>query len=120
MKNRKMQLEAEHAIEDEERAERGEVLSGTQMEHRKVEDKKHLQEVNNSMVHQRASLDFIKIQLMLHYEQSVQRFGHLVKDSTETEEMNHPKICMGPYCRSNRNFRYEQQIHNDYLRIHVF
>jgi hypothetical protein len=56
---------------------------------------------------------------MLHYEESVQRLGQLVKDSTETEEMNHPKMCIGPYRRSNRNFRYEWQILNDYSNIHV-
>jgi hypothetical protein len=33
---------------------------------------------------------------MLHYEESVQRFGHLVKDSTETQEMTNTMMCMGP------------------------
>ncbi|KAF8535807.1 hypothetical protein BDD12DRAFT_750654, partial [Trichophaea hybrida] len=37
----------------------------------------------------RTTFDFVKIHLMLHYEESAQRFGHLVKDSTETQEMNH-------------------------------
>jgi hypothetical protein len=45
MKDLKMQLKAEHAIEDEERGERGEALSCAQMEHRKEEDKQYLQEV---------------------------------------------------------------------------
>jgi len=56
---------------------------------------------------------------MLHYEESVQHFGHLVKDSTKMQQMNHPTMCMCPYRLSNRNFRYERQILNDYLRIHV-
>jgi len=76
MKNLKMQLMAEHAIEDEERAERGEPLSGAHKEHRKAADNKRLQEVYNSMVHERTSFDFVKIHLMLQYEESIQRFGH--------------------------------------------
>jgi hypothetical protein len=115
-----MQLKAEHAIEDEERAERGEALFRAQKEHRKAEDKKHLQEVYNSTVQERTSFDCVNIHLILHYEESVQRFGHLVKDSTETQDMNHPKMCMGPYRRSNRNFRYERQILNNYSHIYVF
>jgi len=110
----KMQLKAKHAIQEEERAERGEALSGAQMEHRNVEDKKHLQEVYNSMEHQRTSFDFVDIHLMLHYKESVQCFEHLVKDSTKTQDMNHPKMCMGPYRQSNCNFRYKLQILDDY------
>jgi len=64
-----MQLNAEHAIEDEERAERGEVLSRAQKEHQRAEDTKSLQEVYNSTVHKRSSFDFVKIDLMLHYEE---------------------------------------------------
>jgi len=56
---------------------------------------------------------------MLHYEESVQPFGHFVKDSTEAQEMNHPKMYIGPHRRSNRNFQYERQILNDYSHIHV-
>ena len=56
---------------------------------------------------------------MLHYEESSKCFGHLVKDSTEAQEMNHPKRCMGRYHRSNRNFRSERQILYDYSRINV-
>ena len=119
MKDLMMKLKAEHAIEDEERAERGEALSCAQKEHRKPEDKEHLQKVYNSTVHKCTSFDFVKTHLMLHYEESIQRFGHLVKDSTETQEMIHPKMCMGPDGRSNRNFRYKRQILNDYSRIHV-
>jgi len=119
MKDLKMKLKAERASEDEERAECGEALSRAQKEHRKAEDKKCLQEVYNSMVHERTSFDFVKIHLMLQYDDSIQRIGHLVKDSTETQEINHPTICMGPYRRSNGNFQYERQILNDYSRIHV-
>ena len=43
MKDQKMQLKAEYAIEDEEWAERREVLSSTQKEHWKAEDKKRQQ-----------------------------------------------------------------------------
>jgi len=118
-KDLKMQLNAKHAIEDEERAESGEALSRAQEEHRKAAHTKRLQEVYNSRAHKCTSFDFVKIHLMLHYEQPVQRVGHLVKDSTETQEWNHPKMYMGTYCRSNRNFQYERQILNDYLRIHV-
>jgi len=57
---------------------------------------------------------------MLHDEESIQHFGHLVKDSTEMQEINHPKMCMGPCCRSNSNFRCEPQILKNYSRIHVF
>jgi tRNA nucleotidyltransferase/poly(A) polymerase len=119
MKDLKMQLKAEHAIEDEETGEWGQALSHAQKEHRKAEVKKRLQEVYNSKVHEPTSFDFVKIHRMLHYEESVQRFGHLVKDSTETQEMNHPKMCIGHYRQSNRNFRYKRQILNDYSRIHV-
>jgi len=119
MEDLKMQVKAEDAIEDEKRAERGEALSRAQKEHRKAKYKKLLQEVYNSTVHERTSFDFVKIHLMLHYEESVHRFGHLVKDSTEAQEMNHPKRCMGPYRRSNSYFRYERQILNDYSLIHV-
>jgi len=45
MKDLKKQLKAEHAIEDEERAEWGEALSRAQKEHRKAQDKLCLQEV---------------------------------------------------------------------------
>ena len=119
MKDLKMQLEAEHAIEDEERAKRGKALSRAQKKHRKAEDKKRLQEVNNSMVQECTSFDFVKIHLLLHYDKSVQCFGHLVKDCTETQERKHPKMCMGHYCQSNRNFPYERQILNNYSRNHV-
>jgi len=119
MKDLKMQLKAEHAIEDEKRAERGESLSRAQMEHWKAEDKKHLREFYNPTVHEHTSFDFVKIHLMLHYEESIQRFGHLVKDSTQTQEMNHPKMWIRPYRWSNCNFRYEGQILHDYCRIHV-
>jgi len=88
MKNLKMQLKAEHAIEHEERAARGEPPSHAQKEHCKAEYKKCLQDVYNSTVHEHTSFNFGKTHLMLHYEESVQRFGHLVKDSTETQEMN--------------------------------
>jgi len=73
MKDLKMQLQAEHAIKDKERAKHEEVVSRAQKEHRKAENKKHPQEVYNSMVHQRTSLDIVKIHLMLHYEESVQQ-----------------------------------------------
>ena len=90
VKDRTMQLKFEHPIEDEDRAEHGEALSSAQKEHHKAEEKKRLQEVYNSTVHERTGLDFVKIHLILHYEESVQRFRHLVNDSTETQEMNHP------------------------------
>ena len=38
------------------------------------------------MVHKHTSVDFIKIHLMVHYEEWVQRFGHLVNDSTATQK----------------------------------
>jgi hypothetical protein len=94
MKDRKMQLKAEHAIEDEESAECGEAPSRAQKEHQKAEDKKPLQKVNNSTVPERTSFDFVKIHFMLHYEESVPRIGHIVKDSTETQAMNHPTMCI--------------------------
>jgi len=45
--DKKMQLKAEYAIEDEEGAKPGGDLSPTQKEHRMTEDNKCLQEVNN-------------------------------------------------------------------------
>jgi len=33
--------------------------------------------------------------------------------------MDHPKMCVCPYHRSNCNFWYQQQIFNDYSHIHV-
>ena len=119
MKDLKMQHEAKPAIADEERAKCREGLSHTEKEHQKAEVKMHLQEVYNSTVHDCTSFNFIKIYIMVHYEESVQRFGHLVKDSTKTQEINHSKLCMGSYHRSNRNFQYESQILNDLLCIHI-
>jgi hypothetical protein len=119
MTDLKMQLKAEQGIEDEERAERGEDLSHAQMVHRKAEDKKCLQEVYNSAVHRRSSFDFITTHLMLHYDESVQPCGHLVKDSTEMQDTNHPPMCMGPYRWSNREFWYKRQNLNNYSRNHV-
>jgi len=119
MNDQKIQLKAKHAIEDKERAKRGDPLFRAQKEHRKAEDQKCLQEFYNLTVHERTSFDFVKIHLNLHYEKSIQCFGHLVKDSTEMQEMNHPKMCMCPCRRQNRNFQYERQILNDYSHIHV-
>jgi hypothetical protein len=117
MKHPKMKLKAEHAIEDDERAECGEAHSRAQQELQQAEDKKRLQEVYNSSVDEHTTFNFVKIHLMLHFEESVERFGHLVKDSTETHEMNHPKMCRGPRLRSNSNFRYEWHILEDYSFI---
>jgi hypothetical protein len=107
-----MQLKAKHAIEDEERAEYWEALSHAQKEHPMEEDKQRWQEVYNSMVFEHPSFNFIKIHLMLHFEQSVQRFGHWIKGRTETKEMNHPTWYKGHYSWLNCNFWYKQQILN--------
>jgi len=120
MKDPKMQLVAKHAFEDEDQAQCREALSRVQNEHQKTQNKMRLPEVYNSTVHEHTSFDFIKIHLMLHYKESVQHFRHLVKDSTRTQEMNHLKMYMGPYCWSNRNFWYSGQFFNNYSRIHVF
>ena len=66
MKDLKMQLMAEHAIDDGERAELGEAISCAQKEHRKAADNKRLQEVYNSMVHESTSFNLVKTHLMLH------------------------------------------------------
>jgi len=57
--------------------------------------------------------------VMLHYEDWVQRFGHLVKDSTKRQERNNSKMCMGSDCQLYRNIQYEQEIPNNYLHILV-
>jgi len=119
MKDIKMQVKAKHAIEYEERTECREILSRTQMEHPKAEDKQHLQEVFNSKVQSRTSFNFVNIHLMLHYQESVQCFGHLVKDSTQMEEMNHRKIVMAPYRWPNHNFWHTRRIPKDYSHINV-
>ena len=119
IKDLKMQLKANHAIEDEERAECREARSCAQKEQRQPEDIKQLQDVHNSTVHERTSFNFVKINLMLHYEGSVQHIRHLVKENSDTQEINEPKMCIGPYRRSTCNFLYEQPILNDYLIIHV-
>ncbi|KAF8535310.1 hypothetical protein BDD12DRAFT_808667 [Trichophaea hybrida] len=113
------QLIAQHSIEDEGNAECGVWLSRTQKDRRKPVNNKLLQEVYQNIVNKHTTFDFVKIHLMLHYDKSVQRFGHIDKNSTKTQEMNHPKMCLGRYWRSKRNFRYEQQVLNDYTRIHV-
>jgi hypothetical protein len=113
------QLIAQHANDNKENAECGVSFSHTEMVRRKAEDHKLQEEVYHNTVNKRTTFDFVKIHQMLHYEESVQRFGHLVKDSTETQQRNHPKMCVGPYRRPNRNFQYEQQILNDYSSIHV-
>jgi hypothetical protein len=92
MKDRKIQLKAEHAIEDEESAECGEAPSRAQKEHQKAEGKMCLQELYNSTLHEHTSFNFIKIHLKLHCEESVQRIRPLVKDSTKTQEIKHPKM----------------------------
>ena len=56
---------------------------------------------------------------MLHYAQSVQRSGQVVKEITEMQEMNYPKMVMGPNCRSNGNFQYEWEILNHYSAMPV-
>jgi len=78
-----MQLNAKHAIKDEERAEPVEALSTAHKEHQKAEHTKCPQDVYNSTVQERTCFNFVKILLMLQYEESVKHFGHLVKDSTE-------------------------------------
>lgn len=57
---------------------------------------------------------------MVHYEKSVQRFEHLVKDSTEVQEMNHVEMFIGSGRRSNHDFRYKCHILNDHSHILVF
>jgi len=118
MQDLKIQLKAKHAIEDDERAEGGGARSRAQKEHQEVEDYKCLPDVYNSTVYKHTSFDFVKIRHMLHYEESIQRFGHLVNDSTETQEMNHSKMCMGAYRWLICYFRYEWQILNHNSRIH--
>jgi len=78
-----------------------------------------LQEVYNSMVHECTSFNFVKIHLMLHHEESGQRFGHLVNDSPNMREMNGPTMCLGRYPWSNRNFPSEQQLLYHYSHIDV-
>jgi len=115
-----MQLGAECDIKDEAMAQRGEAPSRAQQEHRKAEDNRPQQEVCDSTLQERTSFDLVKIHLMLHSEESVQGFGHLVKHSTEMREMNNPKMCKGPCRRSNPKFRFKGQILNNYSRIHDF
>jgi len=74
MKDLKMQLKAEHAIEDEESSERGEALSRAQKEHPKADHTERQKEVYNSTVHEHTRLDFVKFHLMAHYDKSVQLF----------------------------------------------
>jgi hypothetical protein len=114
-----MQLKAKHTIEEETRAKGREAVSLVQMEHRKAENLKCLPEVYNSAGNNRTTFDFVKIHLMLLYEKSVQCFGQLVKHSTETQEMNYPKMCIGHNRLSNSNIQCEQQMLNDNLGIHV-
>ena len=113
MKDLKMQLKAERAIKDEERVQHRAGRSCTQMKHQKAEHKKHLQEVAISTIHECTSFNFVNNHLTLHYEESVQCVGHLVKDSTQTHEMNNSKMCMGLYHWANGSIRYAQQILND-------
>jgi hypothetical protein len=119
MKDLNLQCKSEHANQDEDWAERREAVSQAENEHRKAEDKKRLQEVYNSMVHERISFNFVKIHLMLHYEETVRCFAHLVKNSSKTQGINHPKMCMGPYCPSKHNICYAQPIFNNYSPIHI-
>jgi len=113
-----MELKAEHVIEDEEWAALKEALSGAQTEHQKAEDKKILQYVPNCMVHKHTSFDFAKVHLMLHSAELIQRFGHLVKGSTEAQQMDDSIMRIGPDCRMNRNIPYQWQILNNYFCIH--
>jgi transcriptional regulator of NAD metabolism len=92
MKDQKMQLMATHAIEDVEMAKHEEAFSRAQKEHRKTEGQTCLQELYNSTLHEHTSFNFINIHLMLHCEESVQRIRPLVKDSTKTQEIKHPKM----------------------------
>jgi hypothetical protein len=71
------------------------------------------------MVHERISFNFVKIHLMLHYEETVRCFAHLVKNSSKTQGINHPKMCMGPYYLSKHNICYAQPILNNYSPIHI-
>lgn len=93
-----MELRVDHAIEDDKSTNNADAVSLAQPEQRKAEDKKWLQQVYNPTVHKRTSFDCFKICLMLHYEKPIQHFGHLVKDTTEVQEMNHVEKCIGPCC----------------------
>jgi len=117
--DRLVQCKAEHSVKDEKRAEPRDTLSSAPTKHWNTENTKFLQEVYNTTVHKCTSFDFVKIHHILYYGESVPRFGHLVKDSTEMQERNYPIMCIVHYQRWNRNFRYERQILNDNRCIHV-
>jgi len=115
----KLHLKAEHPIEDNEIADLRNAVSCVHRSHQKADDVPRVQRVYNSTALERSSVDFVKIHLMLHYEESVQRIGNIIEDCTKTQDMNNPMMCMGLYCWSNRNFRYERQIFNNCSLIHV-
>jgi len=63
---------------------------------------------------------FVKIHLLAHYAYGIRRSGELVQQSTEYSELMHSIQQKHPYSRSNRGVDFEQQMLDDYNRIHCF
>jgi len=103
-KNLEMQLKFKHAMEDEEKPSCSEDQSGSPMDEWNGEYQKHQQRVYNSTLWEHTSFEFIYLHLMLQYKESISHFRHLVRDSTDMQNINCSKMCIGHYPRFNCNF----------------
>jgi len=93
MKDLKVQLKDKHAI-DVQKELQAEILFPAQTSKTEMQSTKSLMEVYNSTVHERTCCKHVNILPLLHYVQSVQSDGHLVKDRTEMQEIPHPMMSM--------------------------
>jgi hypothetical protein len=81
--------------------------------------RKQLDEAYEIAFKENSGFNFVKMHLLLHYPESIQRFGNLLHVSTESSESNHPIMVTEPYRRSNSKPGYENQILSDYSRIYA-
>jgi hypothetical protein len=81
--------------------------------------RKQLDEAYSMAFEENSGFNFVKMHLLLHYPESIQRFGNLLHVSTESSESNHSIMVTEPYRRSNSKPGYENQILSDYGRIYA-
>jgi hypothetical protein len=81
--------------------------------------RKQLEDAYSAAFEENSSFNFVKMHLLLHYPESIERFGNLLHVSTESSESNHSIMVTEPYRRSNSKPGYENQILGDYGRIYA-
>jgi hypothetical protein len=81
--------------------------------------RKQLDEAYRMAFEENSGFNFVKMHLLLHYPESIERFGNLLHVSTESSESNHSIMVTEPYRRSNSKPGYQNQILSDYGRIYA-